>query len=160
MNHRALSVIAALLSVSAALAQERTPDQVVMVPNRDRDMIEAISNAQATLDGFLSTWKAAPPGTSGYKLKVRIQDGANSEHFWVSPFREDGDRFVGILANSPNVVKNVKEGQAIRFSRLDISDWGYVKEGKQIGSFTVCALFKTMPKAQADAYRRDYGFTC
>lgn len=161
MNRSIFSALAAcVLAISSALAQERTPDQVVRVPNSDRDMIEAIANAQATLDEFLVTWKASPTGTSGFKLKVRIQDEGKSEHFWVAPFREDGERFVGILANSPKVVKNVKEGQAIRFSRVDISDWGYVKDGKQVGSFTVCALFKIMPKAQADAYRRDYGFTC
>jgi uncharacterized protein YegJ (DUF2314 family) len=161
MNNRSITAFAAIfLTVTLTFSQERTPDQVVIVPNRDRDMAEAIANAQSTLDEFLTTWKALPAGTSGYKLKVRIQDDGRSEHFWVSPFREDGERFVGILANSPRVVKNVKEGQAIRFARIDVSDWGYVKDGKQIGSYTVCVLFKTMPKTQADAYRKDYGFTC
>jgi len=35
-----------------------------------------------------------------------------------------------------------------------------VKDGKQVGSFTVCVLYSRMPQALADQYRREHGFTC
>jgi uncharacterized protein YegJ (DUF2314 family) len=161
MHHRSrLIVLLLAFLASVATAQDREQDRVVMVPDGDRDMQSAIAKAQSTLDEFLATWKAQPAGTSGYKLKVRVDDHGKSEHFWVTPFRQDGQGFVGILANEPQVVSNVKEGQTIHFDRQHISDWGYVRDGKQVGSFTVCALFKSMKAADVEYYRKKHGFTC
>lgn len=51
-------------------------------------------------------------------------------------------------------------GDTIPFQRADISDWGYVQDGKQKGSFTVCVLFRRMPSEEVERYRTDYGFEC
>ena len=51
-------------------------------------------------------------------------------------------------------------GQELEFTRDEISDWGYTKNGRQVGSFTVCVLFKTISKEEADYYRENYGFDC
>ncbi|WP_244478742.1 DUF2314 domain-containing protein [Mesorhizobium sp. Root1471] len=51
-------------------------------------------------------------------------------------------------------------GQNITFSRDDISDWGYTRNGRQVGSYTVCVLFKKMLKEEADNYRTNYGYDC
>jgi uncharacterized protein YegJ (DUF2314 family) len=152
--------LALAVCIRAASAQTRDHNEVVLVPNQDRDMANAIAKAQATLDDFLVVWRSRPEGTSGYKLKVRIRDGGISEHFWVQPFRPSGAGFEGILANEPKLVKTVRGGQQISFARSDITDWGYVRDGKQVGSFTVCALFKHAPKEQIDYYRKNYGFDC
>lgn len=131
-----------------------------MVAESDPDMAEAIRKAQSTLDTFLATAAAPPAGASNFKLKVEVKDGDQSEHFWVIPFAVTAQGFEGTLANEPNLVKTVKEGQLIRFARAEISDWGYEKNGRQVGSFTVCALFKTMPKADVEYYRKEHGFDC
>ena len=135
-------------------------DRVVGVAADDPDMTAAIRQARDGLDGFLATAAAPPPGASGFKLKVKVQDGEAVEHFWVTPFRAAEDGFEGILANEPSSVRNVEQGQLIRFSRADISDWGYRKEGREVGSFTVCVMFKKMPANEADYYRKNYGFDC
>jgi uncharacterized protein YegJ (DUF2314 family) len=105
---------------------------------------------------------AASPSanTDGFKVKVMVRDGREVEHFWVTPFRVVGSGFEGVLANDPRVVRNVRAGQILAFSRGEISDWGYVRGGRRVGSFTVCALFGKMPKEQADYYRRNHGFDC
>jgi len=147
-------------AVAAAGAQTRDHNEVVRVPNQDPVMAAAIAKAQATLDDFLAVWRAQPTGASDYKLKVRIRDGENSEHFWVQPFRPVNDGFEGILANEPKLVRGVRGGQRISFARADITDWGYVRNGKQVGSFTVCALFRHAPREQVEYYRKNYGFEC
>jgi uncharacterized protein YegJ (DUF2314 family) len=152
-------VLVAMLATFAT-AQKRDENEIVRVPNGDRNMVAAIAKAQATLDEFLSVWRARPPGTSSYRLKVGVKDGVNSEHFWIQPFRITPEGFEGRLANEPRLVKNLREGQEIKFTRAEISDWGYVRDGKQVGSFTVCAMFKSAPKEQADYYRKNYGFEC
>ena len=149
----------AVAAVSAA-AQQRDHNEIIKVPNQDRDMAAAIAKAQATLDEFLAVWKAKPAGATEFRLKVGVKDGAQTEHFWVQPFGLSGAGFEGTLANEPRMVRNVRNGQQITFTRAEISDWGYVLEGKQVGSFTICAMFKHAPKDQADYYRKNYGFEC
>jgi len=155
-----LPAIAVMFLGMSALAQTRDHNEILKVPNEDRAMAEAIAKAQSTLDDFLWVWKSQPPGTSEYRLKVRIKDGSLSEHFWVRPFSPTASGFEGVLANEPRVVKNVKGGQRITFTRADISDWGYLRDGKQVGSFTICSMFKHAPKEQVDYYQKNYGFDC
>jgi uncharacterized protein YegJ (DUF2314 family) len=147
------------LATSSAIAQDRG-DEVVLTPTGDPHMEAARNQARATLDSFFETERKRPVGTSGFKVKVRFSDGGYTEHFWVQQFHARGSGYEGVLANEPKYVKTVQLGQAVRFRREDITDWGYVKEGRQIGSFTVCAALKRMPKEQADYYRNNHGFDC
>ncbi len=161
MRHRVYFSASVLAFACATVpAQTRDHNEIIRVPTEDPAMNDAIAKAQATLDEFLLVRRAKPLGTSEFRLKVRIWDGANAEHFWVAPFRSAQSKFEGILANEPRLVRNVKNGQQILFRREDITDWGYVRDGKQIGSRTVCVMLKTAPKDQADYYRKNYGFDC
>jgi uncharacterized protein YegJ (DUF2314 family) len=157
---RQLLLLLAALSVLAFAQEGRDESEVVFVGTTDPDMIAAIRQARSTLDEFLSLAANPPPNTTGFKLKVMVKDGSKTEHFWVTPFRRVNDAFAGVLANDPKVVHNVRSGQVVRFTRAEISDWGYEKDGRQVGSYTVCVLFRKMPKEQADYYRKNHGFDC
>ncbi|WP_245438081.1 DUF2314 domain-containing protein [Mesorhizobium sp. WSM4312] len=98
-------------------------DKTVIVTPDDPDMALATAKARSRLDEFLALSEAPPPGTDTFKLKVKVRDGHVTEHFWVIPFSRIGAGFVGILANQPEGVHNVVLGQAIEFTRDDISDW-------------------------------------
>ncbi|WP_439331002.1 DUF2314 domain-containing protein [Mesorhizobium carmichaelinearum] len=41
-----------------------------------------------------------------------------------------------------------------------MSDWGYRRDGRQVGSFTVCVMFKRMSKEEADYMRAKSGYDC
>ena len=153
-------VAAAALWAALAAAQKRDESEVVFAGADDPQMVAAIREARATLDGFLALAANPPAGAEKFKLKVMVADGPSVEHFWVIPFRATAEGFEGTLANDPKVVRNVKAGQLIRFTKAEISDWGYTKAGRQVGSFTVCVLFKKMPADQADYYRKNHGFDC
>jgi uncharacterized protein YegJ (DUF2314 family) len=157
---KALSAALLLAILASAVGPAVSKDKVVQVSDSNRDMKAAIRKAQDTLDSFLAIAAAPPAGTDGYKLKVAISDGKNTEHFWLTPFRVTRNGFEGILANEPNLVHTYKPGQTVSFARKDISDWGYQKNGRQVGSFTVCALFKSMPAADVAYYRTNHGFDC
>ena len=135
-------------------------DQTVLIKTEDVEMNAAIAKAQSTLDEFLKLKANPPSGASGFKLKVKVTDAHGTEHMWVTPFSRTATGFTGTLADQPEYVASVANGQSLSFTTADISDWGYVLNGKQIGSFTVCVLFKHMPKDEVEAYRRDYGFEC
>lgn len=143
-----------------AQGADQGDDKTVMVAHDDPDMAAAIAKARSSLDDFLALSEAPPPGTGKFKLKVMVVDGNVTEHFWVIPFKPTANGFVGILANEPELVHNVVFGQNIEFTRDDVSDWGYTRDGRQVGSFTVCVMFKKMSKEDADHARAQYGFDC
>jgi uncharacterized protein YegJ (DUF2314 family) len=136
-------------------------DHIVSIGADNQEMNAAIERAQASLDEFLKIARSPPAGASGFKLKVRIDDSHGAvEHMWVTPFRQTADGFTGVLADEPETVVGVQNGQRLDFTRAEVSDWGYVLNGKQKGSFTVCVLFKHMPSSEVEQYRKDYGFQC
>lgn len=149
-----------LLFSGLSYADDKIADQAQMVSIQDKNMAVAIEKARSTLDSFLALSRNPPSGATGFKLKVMMADDNGVEHFWMSPFKEVNSGFAGILMNEPKVVKSVEWGKAYAFKREQISDWGYESDGKQMGSFTVCALFKAMPKDDVARYKKDYGFTC
>ena len=153
------TLVTVLLLASAANAGQ-IKDRVVLANDDGPVMSAAIAKAQGSLDAFLATYAKPPAGADKFRLKVKITDGNGSEHFWVMPFKQTKTGFLGTIAGQPQVVDSVENGQEISFKRADVSDWGYVQNGKQKGSYTVCALFKTMPANVVKQYRDDHGFEC
>ena len=154
-----LIAVAILALLPALAAAQPKADQITRVRSDDAEMNQAIAQAQASLDDFLALARNPPSGADTFKLKVKFSDAHGAEHMWVIPFQQNGKGFSGVLANEPQTVRNVQSGQTVRFARADISDWGYQRDGKQYGSFTVCVMLKHMSPDQAAAYR-SYGFQC
>jgi uncharacterized protein YegJ (DUF2314 family) len=150
-------LITALPAISWSAPKD---DQIVSVGAEDGEMNAAIARAQTSLDEFLKIAGNPPTGASGFRLKVRIHDSHGTEHMWVMPFTQTASGFTGVLADEPETVASVKNGQRLDFARSEVTDWGYVLNGKQKGSFTVCVLFKHMPVSEVEQYRKDYGFEC
>jgi|SRR4051812_958977 uncharacterized protein YegJ (DUF2314 family) len=148
------------LLLCASAAAQAVDDKSVLIKSEDAEMLAAIKKARDGLDDFLTLQAKPPAGASGFKLKVMFTEGSNVEHMWVIPFRKTDTGFIGVLADEPEEVKNVRLGQRVTFSRADVSDWGYVLNGKQKGSFTVCVVFKHLPPDEVKQYREEYGFEC
>ncbi|WP_421916701.1 YegJ family protein [Mesorhizobium sp.] len=146
--------------LAGAQATDPGDDKTMVFTPGDPEMAAATARALASLDEFLALSEAPPAGAERFKLKVKVRDGNITEHFWVVPFRRTETGFVGILSNQPAEVRNVVLGQNIEFTREDISDWGYKRNGRQVGSFTVCVMLKRMPKEEADSMLENYGFDC
>lgn len=158
---RLLLVLALVLLPGFGSAQDkRSADPVIGVRKGDPEMEAAMAHARASLDEFLKIAAARPAGTADFKLKVAVRDRRRTEHFWVNPFRVTATGFEGELVNEPRVVRNVRYGQTIRFTRDEVSDWGYRRNGREVGSFTVCVLLGRMPTDQAEQLRREQGFDC
>jgi uncharacterized protein YegJ (DUF2314 family) len=131
-----------------------------MIADDDAEMEAAIAHARSTLDEFLAVLANPPKGASGFKIKVELSDNTGTEHFWVEPFAQTETGFEGTLANEPEIISGVKLGQKISFSRSQVSDWGYVLNGRQVGSFTVCVMMKHVSVDEVAFYRTNYGFDC
>ncbi|MGY0216451.1 YegJ family protein [Endozoicomonadaceae bacterium StTr2] len=158
MKH-AVFLLLGLLSL-AVTAEDKIDDQVVMIHEQDQAMNQAIQTARSQLDRFFEIAANPPAGAERFKLKVMVADENGVEHLWFSPFREIEGGYAGILVNQPGTIRTMEYGEIYAFRYDQITDWGYVLDGKQIGSFTVCAIFKTMDQATVDRYKQDHGFVC
>ena len=116
-------------------------------------MNAAITEAHVTLDSFLEKARNPPAGTSNYALKVKIEDQNGIEHFWATPFSATSGGFTGIISNTPQVVRSVKEGQSYAFTREEVSDWMYMKDGKIHGGYTIRAMLPLLSKDEAAQYQ-------
>ncbi len=152
-------IIFTLISINAA-AEEKIGNKVQFASENDKIMNDVMSRAKSTLDNFFSIHKNPPKGAEDFKLKVMVSDGSGVEHFWFTPFKEVEGGFAGVLQNEPTTIKSMEYGNVYAFKRSQITDWGYVLNSKQIGSFTVCALFESMDKETVLTYKNDYGFVC
>ena len=162
-----LSLLALLILIGGpvsaqTMVEKAKKDEITSMQDEEPEMRKAFERARATLDNFLSLASKAPPNTSFYAVKVGIQEGKNTEYFWIGPFKDEGNGFSGTLDNTPRLVKKVKEGQTYQFAKRDIVDWTYVDttQRRLHGNFTMCALLTKEPPAQAEDARRQFGLRC
>jgi uncharacterized protein YegJ (DUF2314 family) len=77
-----------------------------------------------------------------YSVKVRIDDGAEVEHVWLDEVSFQDGVFTGRIGNTPEYVKNVKQGDTVSVSKGDITDWGFVADDMMWGNFTLRVVVK------------------
>jgi uncharacterized protein YegJ (DUF2314 family) len=155
MTRFALTLIFACLSMTTVSSHRAfaAEDRAINVPSQDAEMNAAIEKARQTLPRFWAKFSNPGEGETGFALKVRIQDGANSEHFWVINIERKGDLIFGTINNDPEYVKSVSDGERIQINPDQISDWMYLHNRKIVGNETMRPLLPRMPKKEADAFR-------
>ena len=125
-------------------------DPVIMIADDDKQMNAAIARARETLPVFWKVKRNLVAGQSSLSLKVEITDGDAVEHFWLMDIIEQGDGYTGTIANTPQSVGNVKEGQRYSFPATDITDWMYMQNDKIYGGYTIRVLVDKMPKDEGE----------
>jgi uncharacterized protein YegJ (DUF2314 family) len=160
-------IAATLLCLSALgctqfVAERAQNDGMTNPQNEEPALLRAAQKAQATLDDFLATAKQQPAGTSSFALKARIQEGRDTEYFWLDEFTWSDGSFTGRINNEPRLLKSIKAGQIVNFGRSQVADWKYVdeKSGRTFGNFAACALLSKQPPAQAGEIKRRDGLDC
>lgn len=155
-----------LLDLGGAAAQgmlERSKrDETTTMSSDEPAMRAAFEKARAGLDGFLALLDKPPPDTRLYSVKIAIRDGAAVEFFWLVDLTRSGDRFTGLLNNTPRSVKTVRNGQVLAFGREEILDWMYVDDRRRrmVGNFTLCALLTKESAKSAAEMKRATGLVC
>jgi uncharacterized protein YegJ (DUF2314 family) len=166
-----LALLVAFVSAAALTAcdsHEQTiteraqSDTVQNVKADDPAMLAAFAKARQTLDSFLGRLAAKDPAITEPVLKIKIEDGDAVEYFWVASPTVKGDLYSGTIANDPELVHTVHNGQLISFPKSQIYDWSYqdAKTGKRAGNFTACALLTHEPPESAAEFRRTYHLDC
>jgi uncharacterized protein YegJ (DUF2314 family) len=121
-------------------------DPVTNYADNDAAMNAAIAEAQATLPLFLGNALDAEGigrDSAGVKVAIPTVQNAGHEHIWVTPFRlwDDGT-LSGYLANQPNDLGPLREGDRVDFTQSQISDWSlFTPEGKMWGNYTSRVMY-------------------
>src|SRR5687768_458238 len=95
-RHRIAAPLLLLSALACTPLTERVRnDEMTDMQREEPALRRATEMAQATLDDFLTKAKQLPAGTSAYALKVRIQEGRDTEYFWVNEFTWTDGSFTG-----------------------------------------------------------------
>lgn len=135
-------------------------DAAVLVAKGDPAMEAARAKARAGLDAFLQHAAGHHPAKKKFAVKLALRDGETVEYMWVARFEPDGDGFIGILNNTPRMIKTAKSGDTMRFRRDDIYDWMYVEGGVIKGNFTGCALLAKEAPADREKFLKQFPMDC
>ena len=155
MRFIGLGISIALICSSPVAAQQTTP-----IRKDDPEMNAAIVRAKQTLETFFQVRAAGESGNASFVVKVMLSRGSDLEQVWVWPFRAAGTGYEGILKSHPRFAPELKFGQQITFAREQITDWGYTKNGKNIGYRTMCVVLKRDEGAKAHAKQSGLEYEC
>ena len=150
---------------------ESESSKVFMFDNSDPEMQRAYENARATFRYFWreATWErrrivpaldlacVKAPFTDGPQGPRREDGNPQVEHMWLSEVDFDGKAVSGVLLNSPNWLKSVKEGDQARIPLGQISDWMYAIRGEVFGAYTVNLIRSRMERQEMREHDQAWG---
>lgn len=143
-------LIAAALPGSVSGEEASAPrDDVILFDASDPAMNAAIKKARNTLPDFWTMFAAPAPDTSDFALKLGISDGKMVEHFWCSDIQGSARKATCAIANEPQNVFTVSNGQTVDVDPAIISDWMYRKNGKIVGGQTIRVMITKMGPEEA-----------
>ncbi len=151
-------IIAVGLIMTYASAQKKTSDEVIMVKEENKAMNQAMQQARDTLPQFIKAFKNPTKDQTGFSIKVRVEDSNGVEHFWTANLALLKEGFSAQIANEPQIVKSVQYAQKVIFQTSNVSDWMYYEKGVVQGGYTIKVLLKTMPKAEAESFKKELGW--
>jgi uncharacterized protein YegJ (DUF2314 family) len=131
------------------------------------EMLEAFSKAQETFKYFWRelSWefRRIVPALDLACVKVAFIENALSqtapivEHMWINDIDFDGEIVSGTLANDPNQLSNIKNGDFVQVPLNQVSDWLFTSVGKTYGGFTIHALRSAMNEQERQQHDGAWG---
>jgi len=84
-----------------------------------------------------------------FAVKVAFPTGNGNEHIWVDVISHTGDDITGTIDNNPEFRPDLKDGMTVTVKEANVSDWGYLRDGRLYGNFTTRVLVKHMAPDEA-----------
>jgi uncharacterized protein YegJ (DUF2314 family) len=152
-----MSLLSRIFGNEKVKERKDQPD-ILFMPDNDEEMNWAIEKAGLTLWYFEQSLKNPLPDQQYFSVKIKITDGAATEHIWLNEpdFDPDGNLF-GIVGNQPDHISTVKSGDHIGIERHLISDWMIIENKKLIGGYTIRAMRDHIPDEELQAFDDSIG---
>lgn len=138
-------------------------EKIFWADNESPHMRASIKRAQETFKYFWRemAWerrRMIPAfGVSMVKVPFSESDGSSPEQMWVDEIDFDGRYIYGVLANDPNHLTSIRQGDDVRVEIDEISDWLLTENDHVIGGFTVNAIRADMSAADRDEHDAAWG---
>lgn len=143
---------------------------IIRALSDDPEMDEAFEQARKTFRFFWSEmwWESMRiiPAISLSCIKQGFNDplesgedpeSSEAEQMWVNEVYFNGKIISGKLVNVPNALKSVRQGDLVRTTPQEITDWMYVFGNRVYGGFTVNLLRSRMSSTERTAHDRAWG---
>lgn len=118
-------------------------DSIIYAKSGDPELEKVKQEALSNLEYFIKSFQSNSTDTiMQYYVKMDFIDNGEHEHMWVFVSKYENEEFFGFLANEPEIVKNVKNGQPLEVAKEFIEDWVIVdtRTGKKEGDYSTKVL--------------------
>ena len=132
-------VFTSYVLISCGGQTNKTNDPIVYAKSGDPELEKAKLDALSNLDYFIKSFQSNSNDTIfEYYVKMDFIDNGEHEHMWLFVSKYVNDAFFGFLANEPEIVKNVKNGQPLEVTKDLIEDWVILdsRTGKKEGDYS------------------------
>lgn len=136
--------------------RENEPD-IIGVASDDSGMNLAIEKAKQSIANFDVALKSNNPKFTNFSVKKPYQTESGHEHIWISDVVLKGDKYLGIIGNTPEYTNEIKLGDTVLVDKSEISDWMYIEENKLRGGYTIRALRNKMSASEKKEFDNENG---
>ncbi len=144
--------------IGRAATRSETEPPVYQIQDDDKQMMRASRRARTSVGKFITALRQPTSDQRDFAVKKKfVKDGA-VEHLWLSDVKFTGNRFVGVVDNTPREISGLWAGTRVSVNPDEISDWSYVDKGVLVGGYTVRALLTELSPAERDKFLRRADF--
>lgn len=120
------------------------PDEVTLIEDDDPDLIAAGERARSDLARLKAHFTRGIPPHERLTVKAKFTDeNGQVEWMWVDVVAFKGSSFEGTLANEPDVITSLREGQKVRVKLADVGDYLHeTKRGERTGGYSIEVMKK------------------
>jgi uncharacterized protein YegJ (DUF2314 family) len=133
-------------------------DNISAIYSDDQNMNNAIDNAKKTFGEFDSAFKSNKFDTSTFAIKVRFETDDGGEHIWATSLIIKDGNYFGIIDDLPEVTTKVKQGDRVKITNENLSDWMYSDNGVLRGGFTIKVLRNYMSPEEKKQFDSNFSF--
>lgn len=158
-----LSVIIILIitlscnNIQKGKVESENEHDIIGVESDDSDMNIAIEKAKRNVGNFTSALKSNNPNFFNFSIKKPYKTESGNEHIWISNVVLQGDKYLGIIGNTPQFTSEIKLGDTVLVEKSEISDWMYLDENKLRGGYTIRVLRNKMSETEKKQFDLENG---
>jgi len=136
--------------------RENEPD-IIGIESHDSEMNYAIEKAKLNIESFDSALKSNNPKFINFSVKKPFKTESGNEHIWISDVVLKGNKYLGIIGNTPEYTNEIKLGDTVLVQKSELSDWMYIDENKLRGGYTIRAMRNKMSESEKKQFDNENG---
>lgn len=121
------TILLLLISFVMLSCKEKTTksdDPVIYADANDKELEQAKIEALTKIDFFIESFnKHSNDTVYMFSLKKDFVENGEHEHMWVIVKKIENNKFVGILDNEPQTIRDYRLGDKVTMNKEEIEDW-------------------------------------